>query len=444
MILFFRRSVLARNTLWMFAGQGVRLFIQALYFTLIARSLGAANYGAFVAVAALIAVVYPFGSLGSGNLLIKDVSRNQATFAACLGHALLITAVTSSILFTCVTLLARFVLPGSIPILLVCLVAGADLFGQSVVVICNQAFQAFERLHWMAIISVSFSASRLLAAVVLVLVNRHPSALQWGYGYFASTAIICTFALVLVLTRLGRPRFVIRRSPAELREGLYFSISLSAQTIYNDVDKTMLARLGSLDATGIYGAAYRLIEVSFVPAWSLLAAAYPKFFRAGSGGMSATFHYAKRLLVRVLAYAALGTLGILLCAGVVPYFLGPEYARTVEALRWLAPILVLRAIHSFLADALTGAGHQGLRSAIQASVAAFNILINFWLIPAYSWRGAAWSSILSDGLLACGIGAAAIVLSRRSVVPAAVRQGDLWRDAELTAQQLATTAINDQ
>jgi hypothetical protein len=42
------------------------------------------------------------------------------------------------------------------------------------------------------------------------------------------------------------------------------------------------------------------------------------------------------------------------------------------------------------------------------------VLVNFWLIPAYSWRGAAWSSIASDGLLACGIGLAAFVLFRRS------------------------------
>jgi O-antigen/teichoic acid export membrane protein len=47
-------------------------------------------------------------------------------------------------------------------------------------------------------------------------------------------------------------------------------------------------------------------------------------------------------------------------------------------------------------------------------VAVFNILINLWLIPAYSWRGAAWSSIASDALLACLMGSAVFVLSRRS------------------------------
>jgi O-antigen/teichoic acid export membrane protein len=105
---------------------------------------------------------------------------------------------------------------------------------------------------------------------------------------------------------------------------------------------------------------------------------------------------------------------LLACAGIVPHVLGSQYAQTVEALRWLSVLPILKAIHYFYSNALTGAGYQALRARIQAGVAVFNVAINFWLIPLYSWRGAAWSSIASDGLLACGIGLAAFVLFRRS------------------------------
>jgi O-antigen/teichoic acid export membrane protein len=70
-------------------------------------------------------------------------------------------------------------------------------------------------------------------------------------------------------------------------------------------------------------------------------------------------------------------------------------------------------MHYFLADTLTGAGYQALRTCIQAGVGAFNILINLWLIPAYSWRGAAWASIASDALLLCGVAGAVVLLSRQ-------------------------------
>ena len=44
------KTTLARNTVWMVLGQGLRLVIQALYFVEIARSLGVRNYGAFIGV----------------------------------------------------------------------------------------------------------------------------------------------------------------------------------------------------------------------------------------------------------------------------------------------------------------------------------------------------------------------------------------------------------
>ena len=72
-----KKSRLAQNTGWMLLGQGLKLVIQALYFTVIARSLGASNYGAFVGVVGLAGLVLPFGTLGTGFLLIKNVARDQ-------------------------------------------------------------------------------------------------------------------------------------------------------------------------------------------------------------------------------------------------------------------------------------------------------------------------------------------------------------------------------
>jgi O-antigen/teichoic acid export membrane protein len=409
---FFDRP-LVRNTAWMLVGQGLRLAIQALYFIEIARSLGATNYGAFIGVVALVGIVFPFGALGSGNLLIKNVARDPSLFAVYWGRALATTAVASSLLLCVVLIASRFVLPRAIPFTLVLLVAGADLFGMNAITVSSQAFQAFERLNWTAAIGAMISAGRFAGAVLLISFHAHPSALQWGYLYFGSSAVVAAAAVTLVWTKLSRPRLGPARSRGEMREGFFFSTGLSAQTIYNDIDKTMLARLSTLDATGIYGAAYRIIDVSFAPVSALLSSAYPNFFRAGSRGVSASFQYAKPLLVRTFGYSTFVFAALLICAGIVPHVLGPEYARTAEAIRWLALIPVFRGVHYFLCDTLSGAGYQAVRAAIQASVAFFNVLINFWLIPAYSWRGAAWSSIASDALLMCAAGVAVYVLARR-------------------------------
>jgi O-antigen/teichoic acid export membrane protein len=406
------KSKLARNTLWMSMGQGLRLLVQAVFFTVIARALGASNYGSFVGVAALVGILYPFGALGSGHLLVKAVARDKRMFRAAWGDALATTTVCGIALVGAVVLLSRVALPDAIPARLVLLVAVADIPGLSLITIAGQAFQAFEQLHWTAAVNVLISVNRLVGALLLVLVHHHPSALQWGYVYLGCTAVTATVSSALVYLRLGAPHFEWRRSPEALWKGFHFSVSMSAQTIYNDIDKTMLARFSTLNATGIYGAAYRLIDVSFAPVLALLYSAYPNFFRAGGGGISSSFSYAKPLLRRAVGYGAAIACLILLFAGIVPLVLGGDYADTTAALRWLAPLPMLKATHYFLADTLTGAGHQGLRSGIQAGVAAFNVLINLWLIPRYSWLGAAWASIASDALLAIAVGMAVYLLSR--------------------------------
>jgi len=407
------KSTLARNAGWMLFGQGLKLLIQALYFTVIARSLGVQNYGAFVGVVGLVGILFPFATLGSGYLLIKNVARNPQQFDKNWGMALWTTLLSGSILFGAVVLVSRLLLPTTIPVPLVMLVAASDLLGASITGICGQAFVAFERMQWTAWINVLLSTTRLAAAVILAALYHSPSALQWGRFYFASTSLVAVVALLLVMAKLGPPAFRLSRPNAELRDGLYFSVGYSAQTIYNDIDKAMLARLGTLEATGIYAAAYRLIDVSFAPVWSLLAAAYPGVFRAGTGGISATLQYAKPLVSKALGYATLVCVALLVGAGIVPSVLGREYHSTVEALRWLSILPILKVVHSFLTDMLAGAGYQALRTVIHVSVAVFNVLINLWLIPAYSWRGAAWSSIASDALLACGLAAAVFVLFRR-------------------------------
>ena len=80
----------------------------------------------------------------------------------------------------------------------------------------------------------------------------------------------------------------------------------------------------------------------------------------------------------------------------------------------MALLPLLKTMHYFAADSLTGAGHQGLRTLVQVLVALFNVVVNLWVIPAYSWRGAAWSSLASDGLLGASLWGCAAFLRSRS------------------------------
>ncbi len=409
-----RQSTLARNSIWMFLGYGVRIIVQAGYFVLIARALGPHEYGAFVGAASLIAIVAPFAGVGAGNLLVKNVSRDKSLFSVYWGNALLMLAVSGLVLLGGIVVVAHVILPAAIPLLLVVVICVSDLIGARITDIASQAFQAMDKLSYTANFSLLPYLLRMISAGIVFTLWHRASAMTWGWFYLVSTAVSCAIALAVTNWKLGLPKLDVSRIPPELKEGFYFGAGLSAQTIYNDIDKTMLASLSTLDATGIYAAAYRVIDVSFTPVKSVLYAAYSNFFRNGKRGIAASYAYAKKLLPRMIGYSILAFAGLYLLAPLFPLVIGKDFARTVEALRWLAILPVLKSIHYFLADSLSGAGYQGVRAAAQVFVALTNVGLNCWLIPVYSWRGAAWSSIACDALLAVSLYAALRVVLRRA------------------------------
>jgi len=396
----------------MAVGQGSRVLLGAAYFVIIARALGPQGYGAFVGAVALVALVSPFASMGAGNLLVKHVARSPDRFRRYWGGALTITVVSGMVLGLGVIVASRLLLPTTIPLVLVGCVAVGDMVFARLLDISGMAYQAHERLARTAQFPLLMSVLRLASALAFAAVGA-PTPLRWAMWYLASTAVSALIALAVTVWELGRPAPVFGYPAAELREGFYFASGLSAQNVYNDIDKSMLARLSTLTATGIYGAAYRLIDVSFVPVRSLLAASYPHFFRHGERGIRSSLSVARRLLPVAAGYATIA--GLLLYAGapILPRLLGREFEASIEATRLLAILPLLKAIHYFAADTLTGAGYNGQRTAAHIAVALFNVGINIPLIVHFSWRGAAWSSIASDGLLALILWLTLWILCRR-------------------------------
>ncbi len=390
-----------RNTLWMMMSQGLRLVLQATYFITVAQALNPDQYGAFVAVTAFVEILAPFSTLGAGDILVKEVSRDRASFSRYWGQALWINFCSAIGLTIVLLLLSPIVLP-KITTDLVLLAAIASLICSKAIDLSGKAYQAVGQLKRTAQLQLIPHILRAIAAIVMVSVIPHPAAREWIWFSVVSLGIAGLASLVMVQVELGAPSFTRSLRRSELIEGSYFAIGLSAQTVYNDIDKTMLARMSTLEATGLYTAAYRLLDMAFVPLRSLLAASYPKFFQAGKSGVLGSLEVAKKLLPIMAGYGAIAAVALMFCAPIVPIILGQEYAASVEALQWLAPILLLRAFHYIAADTLAGADLQSHRSMAQIAIAVMNIGLNLYLIPQFPsapWKGAMWSSMASDGLL---------------------------------------------
>ncbi|BBH21844.1 hypothetical protein Back11_31890 [Paenibacillus baekrokdamisoli] len=400
MISRFRDSLLLKNTMWMFAGQGFKILLQAAYFIIIARTLGVNGYGIFVGTVSLVAILAPFSSLGRGELLVMNVSRDPDVFRTYWGNAILMTFISGIILTSITFLAAQYVLPASVHPMLIFWIAISDLILYRILDISGQSYQAMQKLKRTAQIQVTLGVLRLIGAVALILLLPTKTPETWGFLYFMSTLICMLFALTIVIRELGIPKVQFRKLIEELKQGFYFSISLSSVVIYNDINKTMLVRFGDLQSAGIFSAASRIMDVTLTPLRSLMSATYAKFFKEGEQGIGGSLALTRKLLPVAVIYSAMAGIGIYIFAPYLPWILGNDYKLAVEAIRWLAIIPFLKSIQSFAADTLTGAGYQGTRSGIQASVAIMNVIANLIVIPIYLWRGTVVVTIVTEIILA--------------------------------------------
>jgi O-antigen/teichoic acid export membrane protein len=402
---------LASGTAWMTLAFGARIVFQTGYFILIARALGVSDFGALAAAVALVSLFAPFATWGSGNVLVMDVAREPRSFPVAFGNALITLIVSGTALLVIVLAVGAVLLP-RVPLTAIFLLGIADLGFARVVDVAGQCFQAFDRIVAVAWISVLVPALRCAVAVAFVAISTSSSLVTWTALYLGATVIAAVITLWSVSRRLGRPTPVRALLSRRLRLGGYFAVSASATTIYSDIDRVLLARLGTLDATGIYAAAYRAAGMAYMPIMALLTVTYSSFFRAGKEGIRGSTAYALRLLTPAAAYGAFAGLGILVLAPLAPVVLGNEYSETVEALRWLAPLPLLAALTYLPADALTGADAQGLRTRLQLGAAALNVVLSAMLIPAYSWRGAAWATLATLSVLSLSLWLAVALLKR--------------------------------
>ncbi len=403
---------LVHGTAWMMFGQIGQLACQLVYFVVIARVLGVSGFGALAASVALVGILVPFAAWGSGNILVMEVARNPRAFPVFFGNALLSVALSGPVLIALTLGLGASVL-ARVPLAAILFLALADLGFGRIVDIAAQCFQASDRLSAMAWISMLVPGLRC-GAVLIFAASPFRGLIAWTGFYLAANAVAAAVAFWIARRRLGRPAPKPRLLWRQVRLGGYFAVAASTSTIYADIDKTMLGRLSTLDATGIYAAAYRAVNSAFIPVMALLMATYPRFFRAGMAGIEGSTAFARRLLAPAAAYGVAAGIAIYLLAPLAPHILGADFRGSVAALRWLAPIPLLSSLYYLPADALTGANAQGLRTALQLSAAAINVVLNLLLIPAYSWRGAAWSTLATLAFLAAALWLATALLRRAS------------------------------
>jgi O-antigen/teichoic acid export membrane protein len=228
--------------------------------------------------------------------------------------------------------------------------------------------------------------------------------------YLIGSLLALPLALMLLRGEVARPplRLSLRRWPRLLVASLPIGVATAFATILFRVDMVMLRAYRSARDVGAYAGAYRLFEMTLFLCAGVGASALPAFSRLKASQRQELGALLRRTLLLVCVPSIpLATLAATIPGTLLHVAYGGGYGSATDALRLLAPAIVLYPISFMCGYMLVAQGRVRPLVTVYGIVAVENIVGNLILIPWLSLRGAALGTTISEALAAIGLGLAA-------------------------------------
>lgn len=419
-------------------GYAIGVLVQAVISVFLLRYLGVVEFGQFVTVVSLLAIVNMISEAGLGAIggremaLRSDPEERRRLLGNLIGSRIVLTplGVAGAVAFA---LLAGYDSA---------LVLGTVLAGIGLILLSVQGTMLIPLSVDLRIVELTaFEVARQLISMlgIVVLVVAGASLLAFfAVQIPAGLLLLAATPLALRPVAALRPRFDRAEWRLLFRETLPVAISLAMNAIYFRVLVILMSLLASATATGLYATAFRIFELAFgIPAL-VLSVALPVLTTAAADNEGRFAYVIQRMVeVGLLAAFLLVLLIVILAGPAIEILGGAEYAGAAPLLRIQAFALIpvflgqicqlgLIAIHRQLATTI--ANGIGLVVVVGLGIA---------LIERWDATGAAAAAVVAESVLA----AAMLVLFSRARPAARPRFGFLWKPALAAGLAAATLLI---
>ncbi len=263
------------------------------------------------------------------------------------------------------------------------------------------AFWAWERMSLEAFVTVVQEAVFLAAVASVVWAGGGATGALLAFA--GSRALGATMGWLLVARHLGALP-IPRGNPSFLRTTVRrctpFAVNDTLTLTYMRADSILLGLFKGPTAVGLYQAGTNLVLNLNVLARSINHALYPRMSRAWPGKVQ-TFCRLRDASFRTISLIAVpATVGsFLLAAETIDFLYGPEFAPAVATYQLLVLVIPVRMLGNTLSLSLVATDRQKQRVVAVATAAALNIVLNLFLIPRWSYLGAAIATVITESCL---------------------------------------------
>jgi O-antigen/teichoic acid export membrane protein len=386
---------IAKNAAALYAGQGLVALLTLLLSVLLGRELGSTALGKYAFAINFTVVAAVFLDLGFDTLIVREVARDRSSSSKYIGNIVVMKVILSFVIFGLVAMTINL-MDAPPDTTLAVLILGVYIVLNALGAVFMQIFQAFERMEYFALLSVStqliitsiglafiFSGHGIVAVAAACAIG--------GLFKFIASFLLCSkrFTKPQIEVDLNFWKSAVKNGLAGAMLPMSAVISVRTDTIIlflmkNDTvvgwyNAANILPLGLADIPSIFmSALLPLMSTSFLTSPSSLRTIYQK---------SSTF-----LLMLGLPMAA----GMCLLSGrIIPLLYGSQFQPSILALRMLSWRLFLSFLSVPLSFTLISMNKQNRMAIAVATSAVTNIILNLILIPSLSYKGAAIAALVT-------------------------------------------------
>lgn len=404
-----------KNAAYMTAASVAQKAVSFLYFTIVARALGAEATGAYFFALSFTTIFVVFVDIGFTPIMIRSLAQSgegaERLLSRILGAKSLLGVLAYAVMIAALYLLGY---PAETRELVY--VSGITMLFDSLHLTLYGVLRTLSDLRFEAASMVGSQAITMILGTAFLFFRLPPVFLM--IAFTVPSMLNAAFAAAILARRHG---IHLRFSYDSVwlshfaRAASPFAVAAILARLYSYADSMILSKLAGPAILGQYSIAYKVtFAFQFIPL-SLTAALYPRFADAWVRDREKLVAALLQSLRYLLALAAPIAVGIaVLAEDIVRTVYTPDYLPAVLPLQALI-FGIIFSFPSFPLGSLLNACHRHrTQTGIIAGVLAFNVALNLFLIPRFGALGAALSATAGNAVL---VGAGYIAASRLVAIP---------------------------
>lgn len=420
---------IATNTMSQVAGKAGSAMLGLATTLVLTRYLGPTDFGTFTFIFVLVTLFGTLADWGTTLIAVREASKDSGAAGKIIGN-MVVVRLSLALVAAILAATTAWVLPNMTFLTrILTSVAAVELVFLSLKTSFQIIFNVKMKMHNWAISELASDVPIFVLVIVGAVLNLKLPFMVLSYLLGDIVAAIVAYYLSRKLMQL---KFELNNDKTKflLWEAVPMGAILVVFTIYNRIDTVILSYFKGNTAVGYYGLAYKIFEVLVLGAAYYANSVLPVISNlAANDRQQLGVVYRKSFVV--LAWLGVGAaLANFLMAPVLPYIFGAKYFYAVAPLQILSLALVVSYFNHLNGYTLIALGRQWWSFAVALVALGVNVVLNLWLIPQYSYLGAAFNTFITEALIV----ALSLVLIRRQlgVTP---RLADFWEVSKEIVQK---------